>query len=67
MPTSRKINGRKLKELRLSKKLSQEELADLLGVDRQYVSKYEKGKVNMTCDYIDRILRALNTKPKDFH
>ena len=41
---------------REKRNLSLQELADLLGIDRQYVWRLENGKVNMTLDYLDKII-----------
>lgn len=37
--------GARIKELRLSKNLSQQELADILGMKRENVSNYERGVI----------------------
>jgi len=44
--------GEKIKELRKTKNLSQETLADVLGVSRQTVSKWETGESNPDFDKI---------------
>ena len=66
MSTSRAIIGRKIKTVRQQKKLSQQELADLLGVDRQYIWKIENGKKNITLDYLDKIISKLKSHQNDF-
>jgi len=66
MNTSREIIGRKIKFQRKKKNLTQQELADLLQVDRQYVWRLENGKINMTLDYLDKIILKLNCKQEDF-
>jgi transcriptional regulator with XRE-family HTH domain len=66
MSTSREIIGRKIKNQRKKKNLTQQELADLLQVDRQYVWRLENGKINMTLDYLDKIIFKLNCKHEDF-
>jgi HTH-type transcriptional regulator, competence development regulator len=38
--------GSKVRELRLTKRLTQRELADRLGIDFSYISKIENGKVD---------------------
>ncbi|MDZ4178675.1 MAG: helix-turn-helix transcriptional regulator, partial [Coriobacteriia bacterium] len=40
--------GRRLKELRLERGLSQEKLAHLSGLDRTYISQAEQGRRNTT-------------------
>lgn len=49
-----------LKELRLSKKLSQEKTAELLGITRRTYIKYEQGKVNLTNKKYVYIFDVLN-------
>ncbi|MEK6614572.1 MAG: helix-turn-helix transcriptional regulator [Bacteroidota bacterium] len=58
-----KIFGENIKKLRESKKLSQEELADLGGFDRTYISLVERGKRNLSLKNICRFAKALNVKP----
>ena len=52
--------GNKVKELRITKSMSQEELAVLMDIDRAQISKIEKGKINVTLDTIEKIANALN-------
>ncbi len=42
------ILGKKIRELRTSRGLSQEKLAFLSGFDRTYISKLERGKINIS-------------------
>ena len=49
----RQILANNIKNLRTQKKLSREELSLVLGVDNSYVSKLEKGKINITLDKIE--------------
>jgi len=65
LAASRKIIGSKIKKLRLKLNLTQQVLADKLGVDRQYINKIESGKINMSLDYLDRIVKKLRSKPDD--
>jgi len=58
-----KIFGESVKKLRVTKGLSQEELADLAGFDRTYISLVERGKRNLSLNNICRFARALNVKP----
>lgn len=66
MKSSKEILGSLIKSRRLEKNLTQQQLADLLEVDRQYVWRLENGKVNFTADYLDKIIFKLNCKQKDF-
>ena len=53
---SRLVIRRIIRMQREKRNLSLQELADLLGIDRQYVWRLENGKVNMTLDYLDKII-----------
>lgn len=48
-----------LRELRLERKLSQERLAKLSGVDRTFISGVERNRRNITLDTLDRLLASL--------
>lgn len=56
------ILGNKVRELRIQKGLSQDELAFYCGIDRPQISKIEQGKVNVTLDTIEKLSKALNIK-----
>ena len=47
--------GMRIKELRLKHKISQEQMADLLGTSRQRYSRLEKGQVDISFIMIKRI------------
>ncbi|HLD23512.1 MAG TPA: helix-turn-helix transcriptional regulator [Sulfuricurvum sp.] len=53
------IFGEKLKDLRSSKNISQEELAFLADLDRTYISGIERGKRNVSLINICKIAKAL--------
>ncbi|MFH1910387.1 MAG: helix-turn-helix transcriptional regulator [bacterium] len=57
--------GDKVREERLRKKLSQEQLADLAGVHRTYIGMIERGEKNITLENIEKISSALGLKIKD--
>jgi transcriptional regulator with XRE-family HTH domain len=63
--TSKQIIGRKIRFLREKNNFTLQELADMLNIDRQYISKIEKGKKNITLDYLDRIIEKLGSKHED--
>lgn len=52
--------GETIAELRTSKGLSQEALADLCGVHRTYISQLERGLKNPTLKVLQKISNALN-------
>ena len=50
-----KTFGNKIKELRLEKGYSQEELASRANIDRTYVSDIEKGERNVSLKIIEKL------------
>ena len=54
------IMTNKIRECRKRKGLSQEELANKIGVKRAVVSKYEIGKISPRIDTVQNIARTLN-------
>lgn len=63
---SRQIIGKKIKQLREERNLTLEQLADLLGTDRQHVWNIEAGRKNITLDYLDKIAEALKVSQSEF-
>lgn len=57
--------GKKIKEIRLANKISQEELADRAGMHRTYIGMIERAEKNITLVNIGKIAHALNIKIKD--
>ncbi|MDF1550440.1 MAG: helix-turn-helix transcriptional regulator [Bacteroidales bacterium] len=53
--------GSRIKELRLSKKLSQEALANIAEVDRTYMTSVENGRRNISVVTLEKIIKALDT------
>lgn len=51
--------GKKVKEIRLKKSLSQADLAKILGVHPTYISGIERGMRNMALKNIERLAKAL--------
>ncbi|WP_342597776.1 helix-turn-helix transcriptional regulator [Cyanobacterium aponinum UTEX 3222] len=57
--------GEKLQKLRLSQNLSQEKLAEIIEVDRTYISLLERGKRNPSLVCLNSIAKALNVTPNE--
>ena len=57
--------GKKVKQIRLKKELSQAALARILGVHTTYISGIERGVRNMSLKNIERLARALQVDIKD--
>ena len=51
--------GKRVKEIRLKKDMSQADLAKVLGVHPTYISGIERGARNMALKNIERLARAL--------
>ncbi|HWY35449.1 MAG TPA: helix-turn-helix transcriptional regulator [Nitrosopumilaceae archaeon] len=64
--TSKEIIGSMIATRRKNKKVTQQELASLLEVDRQYIWRLEKGKVNLTMDYLDKVIKELSCIHEEF-
>lgn len=58
--------GKRIKELRLSKSLSQENLAHKANIDRTYITDVENGKRNISINNIGKIVSALEISISDF-
>ena len=57
--------GKAVRTIRQDKKISQEELADLCGLHRTYISDIELGKRNVSLENIDKIAPALQMKKSE--
>lgn len=57
--------GKAVRTIRQNKKISQEELADLCGLHRTYISDIELGKRNVSLENIDKIANALQVKKSE--
>ena len=57
--------GLRLRKIRQSKLLSQEELAGLAGIDRTYVGGVERGERNLSLLNIKKLSDALDVKPSE--
>lgn len=64
--TSRQIIGKKIKQLREERNLTLEQLADMVGTDRQHIWNIEAGRKNITLDYLDKIAEALKVSQDQF-
>ena len=57
--------GKKIKELRIKKRLSQEELAEKIDIAERNLSKIECGKSFIRAEKIGRLAEVLGVSPKD--
>ena len=56
------VVGTNIRKARNSKKLSQEELAFKVGMDRSYLSEIENGHKNLSIVMLEQIATALDVK-----
>lgn len=55
-----------MKTLREENGMTQQELANIVGGDRQYINKVESGKKNITLNYLDKVAAALKVSQSNF-
>lgn len=55
--------GKRIREIRQSKNLSQEELANLCDVDISQINRIELGKINTGISHVFLIAEKLNVEP----
>ena len=51
--------GQRVREERIKRRLSQEQLAELAGVHRTYIGMIERAEKNITLENIEKIAKAL--------
>lgn len=57
--------GNRIRDMRLSLKMSQEELGNRIGVKRAAINKYEKGNVtNIPYERIERLAKIFDVTPQ---
>jgi transcriptional regulator with XRE-family HTH domain len=59
----RELLGQRVRDLRLAKGLSQEKLAELADVHRNYIGMIERGQKNVGVISLVKIAHALSEKP----
>jgi transcriptional regulator with XRE-family HTH domain len=62
-PDPRVIFGKRVRELRLERNLSQEKLAELAELHRNYVGGIERGERNVSLLNIVKLAHGLNVRP----
>lgn len=55
--------GRRVRQLRVERKLSQEDLAELADLHRNYVSQIERGRRNLSLLNIIKLAEGLKVRP----
>ncbi len=64
--TLREIVAVNLRKLRRAKSLSQEELADRAGVNRNYIGMLEREEHAASVDMLEKLARVLDADPAEF-
>ena len=59
----KKLFGQKIRDLRIAQGLSQEKLAEMADVHRNYVGMIERGQKNVGLTSIVKLAHALSKKP----
>jgi transcriptional regulator with XRE-family HTH domain len=62
----REVVAKNLRHLRQAKALSQEELADRAGVNRNYVGMLEREEHAATIDMLEKLAEVLDVDPAEF-
>jgi transcriptional regulator with XRE-family HTH domain len=57
--------GKKLREIRLKRGISQEKLAELADLHRNFVGLAERGQQNLSLENITKLARALKVRPAE--
>ena len=65
MVNIKNLFGRKIKEYRKKKNLTQAQLAEVVNVDDKHISCIESGKNFPSPDLIERLATSLDVEPKD--
>ena len=55
--------GKRIKEIRKSKRLTQEQLAEYIGIETSSVSNIENGRYFPTAENLDKIMQILQISP----
>lgn len=58
-PDSRKVLGKRIRKLRDERGWSQEEFADICGINRSYMGRIERGELNLTLDSLQKVSKGL--------
>ena len=61
----KKLLGKKLQDIRKHKKITQERLAEIVGVDTSSISNIENGKYYPSAENLDKIIETLGVMPHE--
>lgn len=57
--------GKRIQEIRKSKNITQEKLAEMIGLDTTNLSNIERGKRFVSSETLEKIIKSLDVKEKD--
>jgi len=60
----RRLFGKNVRELRKKRGWSQERLAEVANLHRNYVGNVERGEQNVSIDTIEKLAQALGVRPE---
>lgn len=63
----KKLLGQRIKEIRKSRGLTQEELAEKIGIGTPNISYFETGKFAPSIENFEKIVNALQVEPYEFY
>ena len=66
MKTTKALLGARIREFRKAENLTQEQLAEIIGVEPRHMSRMEGGYSYPTIDRLEKIAEALNVPLKEF-
>lgn len=66
MKTTKELLGARIREIRKAKGLSQESLAEMIGIEPRHVSRIEVGKSYPTISRLEKISGVLGVPLRDF-
>lgn len=65
LPNIRELIGTRIRELRISKKMKQAELAEMIGIEPRSISRIESGYHFPKDDHLEKFAKALDVEIKD--
>lgn len=61
----RELFGRRVRELRTRRRLTQQQLGEMAGMHPAYIGGVERGERNITLDGVERLAHALGVSPAE--
>lgn len=65
MSTLKENLGKRIQEIRKGKNLTQEKLAEMIGIDTPNLSNIERGKRFVSAETLEKIIKSLDVREKD--